>query len=1377
MRALLLLLATFGSLALERLPALTLENDLQTRAVITGTTVTLTGHSELHLTNSGDPIPGCIIHLNDENSWLFLHAVKPSATVASLLSRVRVNGAAAVNGSNVRVTSYGDGSVVIPHAPTFQPLEVYLNSRLVGESRQLSQYTAYGNTELGVFNDSIRSFTLKRGYMATFAANSNGTGASVCFVAQDSDLEVSFMPEGLDRSTSFVRVFPWRWTTKKGLAGNVGNELNTTWWYNWNLDQNSSLDREYVAIRQTRYWPSLNQNWKNRGINHLLGYNEPDNSIEANLSVTDAIAGWPDLLATGLRVGTPAPTDGGRNWLYNFVSQANNNNYRADFVAVHYYWCFNPSDPTGAANQFYTFLKDVYDTTGLPIWITEWNNGANWTNCGDPSSSQQAAAIAAIIAMLDNTPFVERYACYNWVEDARRLTWNDGWPTAAGVVYRDKASPLAHRQLVPNTGLSPVAAYPFDEDMRDSQKGNNPLVYGTPKLEPGKFGNALSLDGSDDYLRLPYNIGDSGDFTFTGWIQWRGGDNWQRIFDIGSGTTNYAFLSPKAGGSNALRFAIRQNNGTEQRLNWDAALPVNTWTHVTVTLAGNTGKLFVNGALVDTQTISLNPSDLETHFNYLGKSQFGADPLFNGLIDDARFLTTALSDGEVAALAASVPAVFVQSAALPSAPIDRPYSANINDLITSTNGPYLFEKVGGPAWMALGAHGIISGVPTLADKGSREILVRITSPGGANLTTSLPLAVTTDDLVARYGFDNSFFANVGRVDAELSGGTSWTSGRRCNALALNGTDGYATLPNALPDSDELTIASWVYWNGGNTWQRIFDFGSGTDSYLFCTPKADGSNVLRFAIKNGGSEQRLEHAIALPTGSWQHIALTLSNNVGKLYLNGSVIDTNTAMTLKPSDIEFTQNYLGKSQWPDPYFNGRIDEFHVFHRALSQPEISALQLGTPPSFTPRALTLPAIAPGSILDTTVAATSGDALTYKKTSGPDWLTVEADGRISGIPGEADTGSSYFRIRASTADHLADELVLKIPISGPASLVSHHEFNGDLRDRDSYFHGTASGSPSYRNGLFDEAISLDGSSDYVTLPSDIANSLTDATFVARIRWNGGNSWQRVFDFGNNTTEYVFLTPSSGAGTLRFGITTGGNGTQQYIEADAPRIGEWTHVAATLIGNTGTLYVNGAPVSSGTITVNPNTFAPTVNYLGKSQWPDPLFNGDIDDFRVYRSGLSAAQVQSLVTPPAATLVPRDDYAAWTIAQSFPANEDKLNDDPDGDGVVNGFEFLFATNPLVADPRGFDFDGDIATASELGIAGSFRYLVLTARVTANRSGLVLVAEGASDFDDFNESQALFIDSTPDGDFEILRWRSILPIDAATPNAFLRLKVSE
>src|SRR5690606_13637412 len=117
-------------------------------------------------------------------------------------------------------------------------------------------------------------------------------------------------------------------------------------------------------------------------------------------------------------------------------------------------------------------------------------------------------------------------------------------------------------------------------------------------------------------------------------------------------------------------------------------------------------------------------------------------------------------------------------------------------------------------------------------------------------------------------------------------------------------------------------------------------------------------------------------------------------------------------------------------------------------------------------------------------------------------------------------------------------------------------------------------------------------------------------TLTARVRWDGGAAWQRIFDFGRDTSGYFVLTPSSGNGTVQFAITNSGSGDSQRLEGSAPLpVGVWVHVAVTLIGNTGTLYVDGVPVASGAVMIDPAMIAPTLNYLGRSQFTnDPYFN-------------------------------------------------------------------------------------------------------------------------------------------------------------------------
>jgi hypothetical protein len=770
---------------------LDIHDAVRTYTTLSNTTVTMSGRAELRVTGTGDPIAGSVIHLDSPDAWLLFPAVSPSQVASTLLGRVRVNGASAVLGGNVRVVQYAQGAVVVPHAPGFPPLEVFAGRYFTGPSRKLDSHVAYDDAQLGAMASNIASFKLKRGYQATLASEENGTGTSRNYVAQDGDLEVGRLPSSLENGVRFVRVFPWRWTSKKGVAGNIESGLDIDWLYNWNLDRNSPLDWEYVPIRQARWWPDLDQDWRTRGATHVLGYNEPDRPDQADLSVGDAIWSWPDLLWTGLRVGAPAVSDGGLGWLYDFIAEADAAGLRVDFVPVHYYRCYgNVGDPNGTASQFYSFLKGIYDTVRRPLWVTEWNNGANWTGCADPTFDQQEAAVRAMIDMLDSTPFVERYAIYNWVEDVRRVKWDDGSLTTAGMAYRDQDPPLAYRQEMANAGVGSSARYSFDGHAHDEWgNGQDAMLVGAPIYTAGTHGQAIALNGSTDYLQVSPRLGDSTDWSFTGWVLWNGGGSWQRIFDFGFDLTHYLFLTPRSSGG-FLRFAIR-DGGEEERLDAPPLTP-GAWTHVAVTISANTGKLFVNGSLVATSTsLSISPGDVGTRFNYLGKSLFPSDPLFGGRFDDFRFVSSALSDAQVAAIYSTPPPRFHAS------PLYK-QDAFAGELYSDTlagdaagTGPLIYEKQDGPAWLEVAADGTLTGTPAPTDGGVNSFLVRVTDTNGSMHTATLLISVPAVTLAVTSGADDAEQSATGDVtldstDLELVRDDGTGSGNQVIGLRFNG---------------------------------------------------------------------------------------------------------------------------------------------------------------------------------------------------------------------------------------------------------------------------------------------------------------------------------------------------------------------------------------------------------------------------------------------------------------------------------------------------------------------------------------------------------------------------------------------------------------
>jgi hypothetical protein len=138
---------------------------------------------------------------------------------------------------------------------------------------------------------------------------------------------------------------------------------------------------------------------------------------------------------------------------------------------------------------------------------------------------------------------------------------------------------------------------------------------------------------------------------------------------------------------------------------------------------------------------------------------------------------------------------------------------------------------------------------------------------------------------------------------------------------------------------------WVKWNTSTTrWQRIFDFGTDEDHYLFLTPNS-GTSKMRFAIKNGGDEQILDCPSKLSSYLWKHVVVTIGKDKTAIYVDGAEVASTTGITIKPSDIRPVLNYLGRSQYSaDPNISANYDDVRVFNYALSADEVAEVMAGT-------------------------------------------------------------------------------------------------------------------------------------------------------------------------------------------------------------------------------------------------------------------------------------------------------------------------------------------------------------------------------------------------------------------------------------------------
>jgi hypothetical protein len=209
-------------------------------------------------------------------------------------------------------------------------------------------------------------------------------------------------------------VSTWNFTgAQQALAAS-----GASWYYNWGATSNGITAPPGVSYIPM-VWGAANVTSATLSeVSHegnvLLGFNEPDMGSQSNMSVSQALALWPKLMATGLTLGSPAVASGAATpggWLDQFMTGAKARGYRVNFITVHWYGGDFRTGP--AVSEFESYLQAIYARYHLPIWVTEFAlTSYSGGTATFPTEAQQAAFLTAATTMLDGLSYVQRYAWF-----------------------------------------------------------------------------------------------------------------------------------------------------------------------------------------------------------------------------------------------------------------------------------------------------------------------------------------------------------------------------------------------------------------------------------------------------------------------------------------------------------------------------------------------------------------------------------------------------------------------------------------------------------------------------------------------------------------------------------------------------------------------------------------------------------------------------------------------------------------------------------------------------------------------------------------------------------------------------------------------------
>jgi len=379
---------------------------------------------------------------------------------------------------------------------------------------------------------------------------------------------------------------------------------------------------------------------------------------------------------------------------------------------------------------------------------------------------------------------------------------------------------------------------------------------------------------------------------------------------------------------------------------------------------------------------------------------------------------------------------------------------------------------------------------------------------------------------------------------------------------------YVSVTSGVYFNGAFTIEAWVFPRSVLNWSRIIDFGNcaGCDNVLlsstYGTSGAPGLYVEGY---------QFQATTALQLNKWNHVAATWSGGVGTIYVNGAFAGS-ASMPTPPQNVTRALNYIGKSNWGDPYLDGMLDEISIWNVALSQNQIQAN----------------------------------------------MNTELNGNESGLV-------AYWNMNEGIGNYIFD----KTSNNATGTIQNMNPItNWKLPN----YSNPCSHTPP--NNSCATALSFDGANKFVTSPAPLqATSGTWEAWVERDSWTPGND-DRLFGNGINYTSsnsmYFSLHPSVGLHFRYGGSPDGGNIYASSLVTQSLLPGSWHHLAATWYNNGSTttinIYIDGNLAGSNSSSLVIANAAAT--FIAGDPVNPKFGPGKLDEVRIWNVARTQAQIRS-----------------------------------------------------------------------------------------------------------------------------------------------------
>jgi len=543
---------------------------------------------------------------------------------------------------------------------------------------------------------------------------------------------------------------------------------------------------------------------------------------------------------------------------------------------------------------------------------------------------------------------------------------------------------------------------------------------------------------------------------------------------------------------------------------------------------------------------------------------------------------------------------------------------------------------------------------------------------GLFITTGTFSQDVTSGLILHYNFDAISGTDVPDVSGTgnpgvLMGAAKDTTGYSNNGVKMGVKTDYVALPSGFTSAlTSFTFTTWVKLNALKNATRFFDLGIGADAtnnFLAFIPSYNGDNgfmCMRYRPVSG-TAYNVVSTTKCPTGVWAHVAITYNwdgtSGTATMYLNGAVVGSATALPYNPSlSLGATSdNMLGASRWVQDTngFGGIMDDVRFYNRALTATDILTLNGLAELNNQYAALTLGDIS-GVTSNLTLPTTLGtNGVTVKwATSNP--ALIDTLGNVT-RPAEYDATA---KLTATLSQVVGDKTysmtkiftVKVLGLTGTPLKVAEWDFTTSniaisndtltVKDIQSGFVGKLVNEARIRTiGSTTQynVLDLGNGTGYFDMGKEIGKaiySLSDYTMMGYFRidedypsinTNGNFYWTFSNTAAAMTDQTGYIIGSLKAMSQSVSTNYYATGNQAVGANVNAALGGWHHFAYSQYGLTGTVYVDGAVVASGSITNLPSTSLTIAgrtgtiyNWLGRSNYTSDVYlrKTQLYDFQV-----------------------------------------------------------------------------------------------------------------------------------------------------------------